>query len=425
MVVKKKRRGRRLRWLGVLAVAVAAGVFFLGSRGENPVLVEVEEVSRRDIQERVAANGRIQPVTQVVINPEVSGEIVELPLKEGAAVAVGDLLVRIKPDTYIANVNSAEAGHLAALAGMELAKANLEQAELELARSQQLFDREFVSDSDLLAARTAWNVARASYDSSVHQSKQAEAALDRAKDDLAKTTIYSPLAGTITSLKSQVGERVVGSITMAGTEIMTIADLSEMEARVDVGEMDVVLIDEGQRAVLEVDAFRGRKFSGVVTDIANSANGAAAGQQQEATRFEIKIRIQETEAFRPGMSVSAEIETRFRENGIAVPIQSVTTRVPPEEAGAVEGEQAAADGAAVEETEAGGETHERSAPGRPVEVVFVVEGGVARAVPVTRGISDDAYVEIVEGLSEGARVVTGNYQAINRELEHGKTVRME
>ncbi len=405
MAVNKKKGRKRLVWLGVLAVAVAAGVFAFNGRAEAPIAVQTEAVSRRDIQELVAANGRIQPVTRVVINPEVSGEIVELPLKEGAKVEVGDLLVRIKPDAYRASVESAEAGHLAAKAGMELAKANRERAKLELERSEQLYARNLLSESSLLAARTEWNVAEANYESSIHQSAQAEAALERAKDDLAKTTIYSPLAGTITSLKSQVGERVVGSITMAGTEIMTISDLSEMEARVEVGEMDVVLIEEGQRAVLEVDAFRGEEFSGIVTDIGNSATSGQSGQQQEATRFEIKIRIQETEAFRPGMSVAAAIETRFRENVLAVPIQAVTTRLPPE---------------APDNGDA-----KTSAPARPVEVVFVVENGVARAVPVKRGISDDAYVEIVDGLREGMRVVTGNYQAINRELEHGRSVKEE
>lgn len=405
MAVNKKKGRKRLVWLGVLAVAVAAGVFAFNGRAEAPISVQTEAVSRRDIQELVAANGRIQPVTRVVINPEVSGEIVELPLKEGAKVEVGDLLVRIKPDAYRASVESAEAGHLAAKAGMELAKANRERAKLELERSEQLYARNLLSESSLLAARTEWNVAEANYESSIHQSAQAEAALERAKDDLAKTTIYSPLAGTITSLKSQVGERVVGSITMAGTEIMTISDLSEMEARVEVGEMDVVLIEEGQRAVLEVDAFRGEEFSGIVTDIGNSATSGQSGQQQEATRFEIKIRIQETEAFRPGMSVAAAIETRFRENVLAVPIQAVTTRLPPE---------------APDNGDA-----KTSAPARPVEVVFVVENGVARAVPVKRGISDDAYVEIVDGLREGMRVVTGNYQAINRELEHGRSVKEE
>lgn len=414
MAGKKKNR-RKWVWLVLLGLAIA-GVFWAvgGSRKEKPVGVSVEVAARRDIQERVAANGQIQPVTQVVINPEVSGEIVDLPRKEGDPVKKGDLIVRIRPDNYLASIRSAEAGYRASLAGMDLAAANRKQAEQELARSEQLFDKNLVSDSTLLTAQTAFQVAKASYESSVHQSEQAQAALERAKEDLAKTEIHSPLTGTITSLKSQIGERVVGSITMAGTEIMTIADLHVMEARVDVGEIDVVLIEAGQRAELEVDAFRHRKFEGLVTDIGNSAKGSGS-MQQEATRFEIKIRFQEQEAFRPGMSVSAQIETRFQPDAITVPIQSVTTRLPPEE-----------EASPSDEGDAGGAKEAKTTPLRkPVEVVFVVEEGVARAVPVERGISDDTYVEIVRGLEEGQRVVTGDYQAINRQLEEGKSVRIE
>jgi HlyD family secretion protein len=413
MAAKKNKRRKLLVFLVLGLVLLGLGAWVSMNRKEGPIAVQVETVQRRSITEVVVANGRIHPVTQVVINPEVSGEIIELAVREGQLVEKGDLLLRIRPDNYIASRQSAEAAHQAAIAGMTLAQANVDKAELDFKRTQRLFDGRLISDSDLLAAETNLKVARATFDSSVHHSHQAKAALDRAVDDLSKTTILSPLSGTITSLKSQVGERVVGSITMPGTEIMTIAELNEMEARVDIGEVDIVLLAIGQKANLEVDAYRDRKFTGLVTDIANSAKGGPpTGQQQEAIRFEVKIRIQEKELFRPGMSVTAEIETRSREKVIAVPIQSVTTRMPasaptepPPEADP--GKQAAA------------------APVRPVEVVFVADNGRARMIPVTRGISDDSYVELLDGPAEGAKVVSGGYRAINRDLQEAKPIRID
>jgi HlyD family secretion protein len=297
-------------------------------------------VTRRNITEIVVANGKIQPVLQVVINPEVSGEIIELPVKEGQTVKKGDLLVRIKPDNYRASRNSSEANYRSALASKTLAEANRAKAEAEFKRNDELFRAKLVSDSQYIEAKTAFEVAKATVESSGHQADQAKASLAKAEDDLLKTTIVAPIDGTITKLKSQVGERVVGTAMMAGTEIMTISDLAEMEARVDIGEIDVILIDVGQKAKLEVDAFRDREFHGIVTEIANAAKGLSSspqsssssssggGSSQEATKFEVKIRIQEKEIFRPGMSVTSEIETRYRTNVLCVPIQSVTTRVP-------------------------------------------------------------------------------------------------
>ena len=240
----------------------------------------------------------------------------------------------------------------------------------------------------------------------------------------------------MSKLNSQLGERVVGTAMMTGTEVMVVADLNEMEARVDIGEVDVVLIAAGQKARLETEAFHERKFNGVVTEIANSSRslgqaqgggggGGGGGQQQEATRFEVKIRIQDKEAFRPGMSVTAEVETRSRTNVLCVPIQSVTTRLP---AGAKGTNTVAADGPGRGPGGTGasaGNARERKAAEqvRPAEVVFLSDGDVARSVPVKRGISDDNYTEIVEGLREGQEVVSGGYKAISRELEDGKRIR--
>jgi len=243
---------------------------------------------------------------------------------------------------------------------------------------------------------------------------------------LSKTTIYSPTEGTVTKLKSQRGERVVGTAMMAGTEIMTIAQLDDMEARVEIGEIDVVLIALGQKARLEVDAFRegDRKFTGIVTEIANAAKSTGVGTQQEATKFEVKIRVQEKEIFRPGMSVTAEVETRYRTNVLTVPIQSVTTRMPKSESKTNQ----VAGGSNGDPKPKGEPTNsaarKKDEARKPIEVVFLSADGKAKQTLVKRGISDESFVEIVEGLTEGQEVVSGGYKAINRELEDGKLIKV-
>jgi HlyD family secretion protein len=418
-------------------ILAGVGVFVYYRKREVPVTVQTEKVSRRNLTELVVANGKIQPVVQVVINPEVSGEIIDLPVKEGQVVSKGDLLVKIKPDNYLAIRNSAEASYKSAVAAKTLAKANFEKARIEFDRIKALFADKLVSDSQFLEAKTTLEVMKATHETSGHQADQTKATLAKSEDDLAKTTILSPMAGTVTRLRSQRGERVVGTALMAGTEIMTVAALDEMEARVDISETDVVLISLGQIARLEVDAFRDRKFSGTVTEIANASktpgpsgsqsSSFSPSQQQEATKFEVKIRIQEKEPLRPGMSVTAEIETRYRTNVLCVPIQSVTTRLPKKpdgkqtkSASGTESKSSASSGASSRKSGEGKKTGETS---KAIEVVFLAESDCVKMVPVKRGIGDDAYVEIVEGLSEGEEVVSGGYKAINRDLEDQKKIK--
>src|SRR5207249_11588317 len=371
---------------------------------------QTEKVTRRNLTEIVVANGKIQPVLQVKISPEVSGEIIDLPVKEGQLVRKGDLLVKIKPDTYIANVKSAEAQYMSSASGKDLAEANMKKAELEFKRNEDLFRGRLVSESTFLEFKTGYDVAKAQYQSAVHQVDVAKASLDRAREELAKTTIASPLDGSVSKLNSRLGERVVGTAMMTGTEIMIVSDLNEMEARVDIGEIDVVLIKPAQNSRLEVDAFRDRKFKGTVTEIANSSKdsgvggmgGGGGGQSQEATKFEVRIRGDEKENFRPGMSVTAEIETRSRTNVLSAPIQSVTTRLPKEPSGKgartntvtlaenTSGSVMAADAAPASGTSTNKADKKRSEAPKPVEVVFLEEVDHARMVPVKRGIADDS-----------------------------------
>src|SRR5438309_2934386 len=297
-MAKSKQRRKTLIFsiIGLALVALTVGAIV--NKREVVITIQTESVARRNLTEIVVANGKIQPVLQVKISPEVSGEIIDLPVKEGQSVKKGDLLVKIKPDTYIANVKSAQAQYMSSASGKDLAEAGMKKAELEFKRNEELFRGKLVSESTILEFQTGYDIARAQYESSIHQVDVAKASLDRAKEELAKTTIVSPLDGTISKLNSRLGERVVGTSMMAGTEIMIVSDLNEMEARVDVGEIDVVLIKPGQKARLEVDAFRDRKFKGTVTEIANSSkdsglgSGGGGGQSQEATKFEVRIRVE-------------------------------------------------------------------------------------------------------------------------------------
>lgn len=428
---KKRRKTIVFSLIGLVLVVLTAGAIL--KKREPVISIQSEKVARRNLTEIVVANGKVQPVLQVKISPEVSGEIIELPVKEGQAVKKGDLILKIKPDFYIASRNQAEASYKSSLAAKTTAEATLEKAEAEFKRNQELFERKLISDSVYVDVKTSYDIARAQVANAGHQVDMSHAQLARAEEELAKTTIVSPLDGTVSKLNSQLGERVVGTATMAGTEVMTIADLNEMEARVDIGEIDVVLISAGQTAKLEVDAFKDRKFTGTVTEIANSSKNAGlvnanSGSTQEATKFEVKIRIKEKEIFRPGMSVTADIETRSRTNVLTVPIASVTTRLPKKiDTNCPSGPT---NSVIVSSTNAAGTNVVESAKDRksketpkPIEVVFLLEGDRVKAAPVKIGISDESYWEITEGLSEGQEIISGGYRAISRDLEDGKRVR--
>ncbi len=399
------------------------------AKRETAVSVQTEKVGRRDMTEIVVANGRIEPVTEVKISPEVSGEIVELPVVEGQSVRKGDLLVRIKPQQYEASRESARANHESALAGLSTAQAQRARAEAEYLRNKELFDKRLISESVFLEVETTYNVERARVKQAEQQIANAKAALQRAEEDLLKTAIYSPIEGTVTRLTSRLGERVHGTAMMAGTDIMTVANLDQMDALVDIGEMDIVLIKPGQKARLEVDAFRDEKFSGTVSEIANAAKGsgtttaAAATASQEATKFEVKIRFSEKADFRPGMSVTAEIETQYRTNVLAVPIASITTRPPKGSPPTNSVEKAGSTSAKPKPpTAPNKDKRERE---KAVEVVFVVDGSQVRQQQVKIGISDEDYWEITEGLEPGAEIVTGGYRAISRDLQDGSEITKE
>jgi HlyD family secretion protein len=399
----KKKKKKIIIFSIIGAVVIILGVLvFLGGRRETIVNVQTEKVQRRTITQIVSATGKIQPETQVKINAEVSGEIIALPVREGQRVTKGQLLVRIKPDAYQAQYESAQAN-------VEMASANLSRSEAEYIRSKDLYAKKLISDSDIEVAKANYLGAKASYD-------QANASCKQQKEQLSKATIYSPMSGVVSQLISELGERVSGSSFTQGTQIMTIADLTTMEARVDVGENDVVMVQKGDTARIEVDSYQDRKFVGNVTQIANTAKSTGVGTQDAVTNFEVRIRINTPEGvqFRPGMSMAADIETETHANVLTVPIQSVTVRTPKIEAKAEpkEGEAQLVTGKKKEED-------------KLEEVVFYVKDGVVKTLPVKRGISNDSYVEVKADGLEGKDVVSGPFKAINRDLEIDSKVKVE
>ncbi len=381
-------------------------VLLIGSKREQVIPVQVEKVSRRTITQVVTATGKVQPEVQVKISPEVSGEIVSLPVKEGQRVQKGQLLMKIKPDVYLAQKNQAAAGLLQA-------KAGLSRTEPEFNRLETLYKKGLASEAEYDQARAAYESSKANY-------AQAKATLDQAEENLRKTTIVAPMDGTVSQLNSELGERVLGTVQFQGTDVMTIADLSRMEARVDVSENDVILTSLGDTARISVDAIPNRKIRAVVYEIANTGTSRGLGTQEEVTNFEVKIRILDKDIpLKPGMSMTADIETETKTDVLSVPIQSVTTRMPKMENEAKEEDGRERTFAIKNESAKGRENK------RPPEIVFVVENGKVKSVPVKRGISNDSHVEITEGVTEGMDVVSGSYKAINRELEQDAKVRIE
>ncbi len=394
--------------IGVVLIGLAALVF-LGSKRETIITVQTEKVTRRNITQIVSATGKIQPETQVKINAEVSGEIIDLPVKEGQLVKRGQLLVRIKPDAYKAQLEQSEAS-------LKMSQAGLAKAEADFKRVEGLYAKQLASDADMDAAKATLQSAKAQNDQSV-------SSVNQARDTYAKTTIYSPMDGIVSQLISELGERVSGSTFTLGTQIMTIADLSKMEARVDVGENDIVMVAIGDTSRIQVDAFPNETFVGTVSRIANTATTTGAGTQSEVTNFEVRVSIlgADTVQFRPGMSMNADIETESHANVFAVPIQSVTVRMP--KMAEMKGGEAPKEGEAQLNT--GKSKKKEKEEDKLAEIVFVVSDGKAKAVKVKRGISNDTYVEITQGVKEGDEVVSGPFKAINKDLEDGSIVKVD
>jgi len=417
---RKKSKKKLFIFGGIgLLVIVLIVIALVGGGKEDIILVQTEEVEKRDITQTVTATGTINPEFKVVITPEVTGEIISLPVKEGDFVKKGDLLIRIKGDQYQAQKERLEANLKSSEASLQIRKAELNRVTLQYNRMKEMHNKGLASDSELETAESNFLTSKASYDAADANVLQSKAQLREVLETLYKTTIYSPMDGTITQLNVELSERVLGSGFSQGTNIMTVADLSNMEAVVEVDENDVVLVSVGDTALVSVDAFSDDEFKGVVSQIGNSAQSSGFGTQEQVVNFEVKVKLIDVDPkLRPGMSCNADIETETVYDVISVPIQSVTVRTDlPEESS--------------DSTETGNDNGHNNGNGKngkrkgPNEVVFLVENGQSKIVQVQAGISDDNYLEIIDGLEGGEEVVSGSYRVISRELEDGSKVRVE
>jgi HlyD family secretion protein len=415
--------GRRAGWIGKT----------------TGVRVTVEATEIRTITETVTASGKVQPVIEVKISPDVSGEVVELIIEEGDFVNRGDLLVQINPDIYKSALDRVEASLNTSRANLANTRARKAQAEAQFInakaafeRSKSLYEQEAISESEFDTARSQFLVAQAEVEAGSQsivaaefQVKSAEATLREARENLTKTNIFAPMDGTVSLLAIELGERVVGTSQFTGTEIMRIANLNEMEVLVEVNENDIIRVNEGDTALIEIDAYLNQKFKGVVTSISNSALTAAVSVDQ-VTNFQVKIRVltdsykhllredqPHLSPFRPGMSASVDIQTNTAYNVMSVPIQAVTTRTEDEKTNQADSTvQQTVDAQALNE--------------QIQEYVFVYyeEDGTVKLTPVISGVQDSNFIEIVSGLNDDDKVVTGPFRAISRELKDGIQCRL-
>jgi len=427
---KSRRRRKILIGIGALLLLWIIGAI-INSKREKPIPVTTDKATRRTIVQTVSATGKIQPETEVKISPEVAGEIIELPVDDGMAVKKGDLLVKIKPDSYKALVEQQEAAISSAKATNLQQKATMMKTEQDLKRADDMYAKKTISIQEYNAAQAASDVAKNTYESSLHEIERAQAGSSQARDQLSKTTIYSPIDGTVTVLNSKLGERLVATGQFAGTEVMRVADLGHMEARVDVNENDVVNVKVGDQASVKIDAYSDRRFHGTVHQIANTGKTTGAGTQEEVTNFEVKIGIDDHDVtLKPGLSCTADIETNTVKDVVAVPMQAVTIRtgdsnLSPEEIEKKKMKTAQRDKGdnnaefINEKAEKQAQKEERE---KLAKVVFLKKGGKAQLVKVTTGISDDTFIELKDGIQPGDEVISGSYSAISRKLKDGGKV---
>lgn len=419
----KNKKSSRKKWIFItIFVLIGVVVAVAGLKGGDDRLeVTIKEVKSGDITSVVTATGKIQPEVEVVISSEVPGEIIELPVNDGDFVDKGELLVRVNPDTLEAQVKQQEASLASTQAGAAQRRAEMLQAELDLKRIKDLFQKEFATQDELEQAQTRLEVARAAHEAALFQIKRQEMQLKEANDQLAKASIYSPITGTVVSLSSEIGDRVVGTGQFAGTEIMRVADLTNMEVQVDVSEADIVNVSIGDTATVEVDALPKESLEGVVTEIANSAQSTAERSQEQLTTFAVRIKLTEpARELRPGMSATADIETDTVEDVVKVPLGSVVVR-PQREVRKSMGEEVDEEEEADEEAE--GEENDGDEKDDRVRVVFLAVDGKAMLTEVETGIADRDFIEIKSGVSEGDRIITGSYRALTRDLKHESEIR--
>lgn len=432
--MKKKKKVYLI--LGIVLVVLIIIAAASGSGNSDVDQVTVDKAQLVTITESVAANGKIQPAVDVKISSDVSGEIIELAVEEGQQVTKGQLLVKINPDIYVSSLNRAEAALNSGKANLANSQARLIQVQAVFSNSEKNFDRnkklfeegaisqsEFDQiEANFKSSRADVEASKQSVESSRYSVQSAEASVKEARDNLKRTTIYAPESGTVSALSVEQGERVVGTAQMAGTEMMRIANLNAMEVHVNVNETDIIRVSKGDTTLIEVDAYLGKEFKGVVIEIANAATSSGMNVDQ-VTNFAVKIRMisdsykslmnemkTKNSPFRPGMSATVEIQTETANNVVAVPIEAVTTR-----------EDTSSQKMSVQERLAV-KKDDKVKKSDPFEVVFVAKDGKAQLRVVKTGIQDTEFIRILDGLAEGEEVITGPYSLVSRKLSNGDAI---
>ena len=447
-----KKKSNRLLFILLGAVVLLVVFAVIGKQAgwlgkEKPTEVELSQVKRVDIVEKVSASGKVQPEVEVKISPDVPGEIIELKVQEGDSVVKGQLLIKIRPDNYIsavdrarASVNNSKASLAQANVQVSRAKVQLSRNQIEYKRNKDLYDQKVISNTDWILAETNYkasvedvNAAEQQREAARYLVQSADAGLRDALENLRKTTIYAPVSGTVSKLSVELGERVVGTSQMAGTEMLRIANLNNMEVQADVNENDIVRVHIGDTATIEVDSYTNmkKKFKGIVTEIANTANGSGSAQAvstDAVTEFQVKVRIlrdsyrdltdskSKLSAFRPGMTASVEVMTARKAGVVAVPLAAVTTRNPEGKVTAKAEEKKDGDNK---------ETTTDNAPKKTEvlkEVVFVNINGKAEMREVTTGISDYDNIEVLSGVKQGEQVISGPFNIVSKKLATGDIV---
>lgn len=435
MARKKRSKNRILYILGGIVVVLILFAMVGKSQGwlgkKREMTVEIAKVEKADIVEKVSASGTVQPVIEVKLSPEVSGEIIDLQIQEGDSISQGDYLLKIRPDNFISALDRARANLNQQLANLAQARAveakmqaDFTRAEQEFKRQKNLFGQKVISEADYQSAEASFKISRQDAESAKQSVKAAEyivqsakATLKESRENLRLTRITAPMSGIVSKLLIEVGETALGTSQFQGTEILRIADLSKMEVRVDVNENDIIRINRGDTTLIDVDSYSymDKIFKGVVTQIANSANDKVS--TDAVTEFEVKIRILpesyrdlieekgEKYPFKPGMTASVDIITETRKNVLSVPLASVTARKPEKK----------------DKSNNAGESIKEEL----LEVVFIYQDGKAVQVEVGTGISDFERMEIVEGLTEGQEVISGPFLAVSKRLKDGDAVAME
>jgi HlyD family secretion protein len=403
----------------LLIVMKSKGVF---GNNDDSKEVEIAKANEITIVETVSATGKIQPEVEVKISSQVSGEIIDLPVKEGQVVKKGDLLVRINPDLYTSGLNRSVSNYSGTKSGLSQADASFKEAQASYERNKTLYDKGIISKADWDKAIASFEVAKANKQTAYFNVQSASASVKEAKDNLGRTTIYSPNDGTISKLNVELGERILGTQQMAGTELLRVANLNNMEVEVDVNENDIVKINIGDETKIQVDAYLKKEFKGIVTSISNSASTTTTADQ--VTNFKVKVRILKESyldliegkpatysPFRPGMTATVDIITKRKENVIGVPISAVVVK---------------SDTSATKKFEMPEDNKDqvKSKSDKKYECVFVKVGDKVKIRIVKTGIQDDTNIEILSGLKKGDEIITGPYVTVSKELNSGDKVRI-